>query len=278
MDAWRKLMAARLSAAPTPTAEIDKAGRDFRAYTDHALELAAAVNRGETIPEDKLGNALDNARAWAEYFGPNGPVRQGLPATTSAQAYVDAVARVSQNQRVAQQWVDYFTPLWEARSSSRNDTARDEQECLRRAAQAEETLSQRQLSYALNSSSLSSQQIQGYIQELNDLFAEVNTRLRDAKTDVCAQRLQEVINKIMSVLATLRSAYNSRFSYEGFLRQQGRLPLAGGGIPTGRPGPGSPEWTAAAMGLNCYWCGFYLNRSLPPGQICPNCGRFPQPR
>jgi hypothetical protein len=278
MGAWKELTAAKLPAAPTPTAEIDKAGQEFHAYTAHALELDAAVNRGETVPEDKLGNALDTARAWAEYFGPNGPLRQGLPASTTAQAYVDALARVSQNQRVAQQWVDYFTPLWEARSSSRNETARDEQECLRRAAQAEETLSQRQLSYALNSSSLSSQQIQGYIQELNDLFAEVNTRLRDAKTDVCAQRLQEVINKIMSVLATLRSAYNSRFSYEGFLRQQGRLPLAGGGIPTGRPGPGSPEWTAAAMGLNCYWCGFYLNRSLPPGQICPNCGRFPQPR
>jgi hypothetical protein len=277
MDAWRKLMAAKLSAAPTPTAEIDKAGRDFRAYTDHALELAAAVNRGETIPEDKLGNALDNARAWAEYFGPNGPVRQGLPATTSAQAYVDAVARVSQNQRVAQQWVDYFTPLWEARSSSRNDTARDEQECLRRAKQAEETVNQRQMSYALNSSSLSSQQIQGYIQELNDLLAQVDTWRTAAKTDLCRRRLQEVSNKITSVTATLRFAANSRGTYEGVMGQPGRLPPTGGGIPTGRPGPGSPEWMEAVMGLKCYWCGFNLNRSLFPGQICPNCGRLPQP-
>lgn len=184
---------------------------------------------------------------------------------------------MSQQQRVAQQWVEYFTPLWEVRSSAKNELAQDEQQCLQRAAQAEQTLDQQQMSYALNSSSLSSQQIQGYIQNLNNLFAEVNSWVRAARTDPCAQRLQEVIQKIMSALETLRSAYNSRFSYENFLRQQGRLPPAGGGMATGRPGPGSPQWTAAIMGLNCYWCGFYLNRSLPPGQICPNCGRFPQP-
>ena len=276
-DSWKKLTALGFRSAPTPATEINNAATEFNVYTSRALELEAAINRGEAVPSEKIGNALDNARAWTEYFGPDGPLRRGFPASTAAQEYVDALARVSQQQRVAQQWVEYFTPLWEARSSSQNELARDEQQCLQNAAQAEQILNQRQMSFALNSSSLSSQQIQGYIQDLNNLFAEVNTWVRAARTDPCARRLQEVIQKIMSVLETLRSAYNSRFSYENFLRQQGRLPPAGGGIPTGRPGPGSPEWTAAIMGLNCYWCGFYLNRSLPPGQICPNCGRFPQP-
>jgi hypothetical protein len=217
-DGWKKLTGFGFRSAPTPATEINNAATEFNAYTSHALELEAAINRGEAVPSEKIGNALDNARAWTEYFGPDGPLRRGLPASTAAQEYVDALARVSQQQRVAQQWVEYFTPLWDARSSSQNELARDEQQCLQKAAQAEQILNQRQMSFAL-----------------------------------------------------------SRFSYENFLRQQGRLPPAGGGIPTGRPGPGSPEWTAATMGLNCYWCGFYLNRSLPPGQICPNCGRFPQP-
>ena len=264
-------------AAPAPATEIDNAAGEFNAYTSQSQELAAAINRGEAVPDEKIGSALDKARAWTEYFGPNGPLRQGFTASTAAQEYVDALARVSQLERTAQAWVEYLTPLWEARSSSQNELAQDEQQCLQEAARAEQTLDQQQMSYALNSSSLSSQQIQGYIQNLNNLFAEVNSWLRVARSDACAQRLQEVINKIMSALETLRFAYNSRVSYEIFLRQEGRLPPAGGGIATGRPGPGSPEWTAAAMGLNCYWCGFYLNRSLPPGQVCPNCGRFPQP-
>lgn len=277
MDAWKELMASKLPTAPTPATEINNAGKEFQLYTSHALELEAAINRGEAVPDNKIGNALDNARAWAEYFGPNGPAGRGFPASTAAQGYVNALAWVSQQQRVAQQWVEYFTPLWEARSSSQNELARDEQQCLQQADQAEQTLNQRQMSFTLNSSSLSSQQIQVYIQELNNLFAEVNTWVRAATGDACAKRLQEVIQKILSALEILRSAYNSRFLYENSLGQQGRLPPAGGGIPAGRPGPGSPQWTAAIMGLNCYWCGFYLNRSLAPGQVCPNCGRFPQP-
>jgi hypothetical protein len=277
LDTWKKLLALKLPTAPPPATEIDNAAKEFNVYTSHALELEAAINRGEAIPDDKIGNALDNARAWAEYFGPNGPLHQGSPASTAAQGYVDALARMSQQQRIAQQWVDYFMPLWEVRSSSRNELARDERQCLQRAAQAEQTLSQRQMSYALSANSISSQQIQGYIQELNNLSAEVNTWIAAARGTACRQRLQEVIQKITSALETFRFSYNSRASYENFWRQRGQLPPVGGGMPTGRPGPGSPEWTAASMGLNCYWCGFYLNRSLARGQICPNCGRFPQP-
>jgi hypothetical protein len=72
---------------PTPAAEIDNAATEFKAYTSHALELQAAINRGEAVPDDKIGNALDNARAWAEYFGPNGPLHRGFPAATAAQGY-----------------------------------------------------------------------------------------------------------------------------------------------------------------------------------------------
>jgi hypothetical protein len=275
-DALKRL-SAQLLAASTPATKINNAAKEFNVYTSHAMELEAAINRGEAVPDDKVGNALDNARAWAEYFGPNGPLRGEFPASASAQGYVDALARVSKLQRVAQQWVEYFTPLWEVRSSSRNERARDEQQCLQRAAQAEQTLKQWQLSYALNANSLSSQQIQGYIQEVNNLFAEVNTWIAAARGAACRQRLQEVIQKITSALETFRFSYNNRIKYENFWRQRGQLPPGGGGIPTGRPGPGSPQWTAASMGLNCYWCGIYLNRSLPPGQICPNCGRFPRP-
>ena len=211
-----------MPAAPTPATEINNAAKEFSVYTSHAMELEAAINRGEAVPDDKIGNALDNARAWAEYFGPNGPLRRGFPASTAAKGHVDALARVSQQQRVAQQWVEYFTPLWEVRSSSRKELARDEQQCLQRAAQAEQTLKQRQISYALNANSLSSQQIQGYIQELNNLFAEVNTWIAAAQGAACRQRLQEVIQKITSALETFRFSYESRASYENFWRQRGQ--------------------------------------------------------
>src|SRR5277367_362916 len=101
------MLASELPTAPTPGAEIDKAAKEFNVYTTHALEIDAAINRGEAVPDDKIGTALDTARAWAEYFGPHGPLRQGFPASTDAQGYVDAIARVSQQQRIAQQWVDY---------------------------------------------------------------------------------------------------------------------------------------------------------------------------
>ena len=276
-DAWKKLLALRLQTAQAPATGIDKAAKEFNEYTSQAMELEAAVKRGEAVPSEKIRSALDRARAWAEYFGPNGPLRQEIPASATAQEYVDAAARVSQLQRVAEQWVEYFTPLWGTRASSGSDLVRDEQQCLQWATQAEQTLNQRQMSYALNSSSLSSGQIQAYIQETNDLLAEVTTRIAAAKGVACRQRLEGVRQRITRNLDTFRQAYGSRASYENFLRQQGRLPPLGGGIPTGRPGPNSPEWTAAVMGLNCYWCGFNLNRSLPVGQICPNCGRFPQP-
>ena len=95
---------------------------------------------------------------------------------------------------------------------------------MQRAAEAEQTLKKRQTSYALNANSLSSQQIQGYIYEVNDLFAEVNTWLAAARGAACRKRLQEVIEKIKSALETFRASYKSRAEWERFWFQRGQLP------------------------------------------------------
>ncbi len=116
-----------------------------------------------------------------DYFGPHGPLCRGFPASIPPQVYVDALARVGQLQRLAEQWVGYFKPLWEKRSSSEQGLAQDEEGCLQRAAQAEQMVKQRQMSFTLNSSNLSSQQMQGYIQELNDLLATVHGWIATAK-------------------------------------------------------------------------------------------------
>jgi hypothetical protein len=259
------------------TAEIDSARSEFGAFTSHATELEAAINRGEAVSDSQIGGALDNARAWVEYFGPHGPLCRGFPASTPAAVYVDAMARVGQLQRVAQQWAGYFAPLWEQRSSERQSSAGDEQECLQRAAQTEQAVTQRQMSFTLNSSSLSSQQMEGYIHELNDLLAQVQGWQAQARGPACSQRLATLIQKITSVLQTFRYSCDSRRSFEAFQRQQGWLPPPGGGFPAGRPGPGSPEWYTAITGMNCYWCGQNLSGFPQPVVTCPRCGRFPQP-
>lgn len=45
-----------------------------------------------------------------------------------------------------------------------------------------------------------------------------------------------------------------------------------------RPGPGSPEWYQAEMGMNCYWCGHSLTGWPQPVVRCPYCGLIPTPR
>jgi hypothetical protein len=261
-------------AALALSAEIDNAKKEFAVFVSAVAQLQAALERGAMVTDDQIGSALDKARAWVEYFGPEGPLCRGFPPSVPPQVFVDARARVGQLQRSAQQCVDYLTPMWEKRSLSQQRLAREEEECLQRIAQAEQLVKQRQVSFALNSSSLSSGQMESYIQELNNLLAATSTW---SATGACAQRKQALVQQISSVLSTFRYSQHNRGSFEQFQRQQGTLPSFGGAAATGRPGPGSPEWFSGIMGWNCYWCQRDL-RGLPhPVAICPNCGRFPQP-
>jgi hypothetical protein len=302
-DAWNKLvklnrmmirqsgltlptLSAQQSPEPAPgapptvlalAAEIDNAKQQFSTFTSQATALKTSIGRGEAVTDEQIGSALDKARAWVDYFGPHGPLCRGFPASIPPQVYVDALARVGQLQRLAEQWVGYFNPLWEKRSSSEQGLAQDEEGCLQRAAQAEQMVKQRQMSFTLNSSNLSSQQMQGYIQELNDLLATVHGWIATAKGPACARRLEGLSQQINSVLGNFRYSYNSKRAFEEFQRQQGLLPPSGGPIRTGRPGPGSPEWYTAITGMNCYWCGQDFGGLPKPVITCPHCGRFPQP-
>lgn len=255
------------------SAEIDNAKKEFTVFVSTVAQLQAALERGAVVTDDQIGGALDKARAWVEYLGPDGPLCRGFPPSIPPQVFVDARARVGQLQRSAQQCVDYLKPMWEKRSLSQQKLAREEEECLRRIAQAEQLVKQRQVSFA--SSSLSSGQMETHIQELNNLLAAISTW---PATGACTQRKQALVQQIRSVLNTFRYSQHNRGTFEQFQRQQRMLPPFGGGAATGRPGPGSPEWFSGIMGWNCYWCRQDL-RGLPqPVAICPKCGRFPQPR
>ena len=59
--------------------------------------------------------------------------------------------------------------------------------------------------------------------------------------------------------------------------QAGRSKVAETPSVGGQPGPGSPEWYQAEMGMNCYWCHWSLTGLPQPVVTCPNCGRFPKP-
>ena len=185
-------------------AEIDNAKQQFSTFTSQVTALKTSIARGEAVTDEQIGIALDKARAWVDYFGPHGPLCRGFPASIPPQVYVDALARVGQLQRLAEQWVGYFKPLWEKRSSSEQGLAQDEEGCLQRAAQAEQMVKQRQMSFTLNSSNLSSQQMQGYIQELNDLLATVHGWIATAKGPACARRLEGLSQQINSVLGNFR--------------------------------------------------------------------------
>ncbi len=263
-------------AVPAVSAEIANANEHFNVFTAQARELESSIARNETVTSDQIGNLLDNARAWVDYFGPDGPLWRGFPPSVSPQVYVDAHARVSQLQRVAQQWVDYLQPLWEKGASVSQDRARQEEDCLRQVSQAEATVRQRQVSFSLNSASLSPAQMQSYIQELNDILATAQGWAATAPTAACSQRIQQLIAQIANVQSTFDFTLRSRSAYGGPL--PGALPPSGWSAGSGRPGPGSPEWFQGITGMNCYWCGQSLTGLPAPVVVCPNCGRFPEPQ
>lgn len=79
---------------------------------------------------------------------------------------------------------------------------------------------QRELPFANNSSSMSSEQMQGFIQELTDFRATVSCWLVEAKGAACRQRLQTLIQKIDWVLGEFNHFLDSKIKFEGFQRQQ----------------------------------------------------------
>lgn len=202
------------------TEEINKASREFGAFTSHATALINSMSHGEAVTDDQIGSALDQARAWVDYFGPQGPLCVGVPASTPSHVYVDVRARIGQLQRQAQQCVDYLEPLWEKRSSVQRNLARDEEECLQRVAQTEQLVKQRQESFTSNSSSMSPQQMQVFIQQFNDLRATVSCWLAEAKGQACTQRLQQLIQRIDWLQGEFKHFHHTQEVREQFQRQQ----------------------------------------------------------
>jgi hypothetical protein len=263
-------------AVPAVSAEIEHARDQFHAFTEEARALEARVDRGEGVISGEIGAALDKARGWVEYLGPAGPLRRGFPPSTDAQVYVDALARIGEVQRVAEQWVGYLAPLWERISAAPQAQARAEAECLQRVATAEKTFSERRFAFTLSSGSMAPQQIEERIREMNDLLASVRT-LAAGASGACYERANFLAGKIeKSLREEFEFTLGSRRSWYTFQVQQGRIG-PGGGPGSGRPGPGSPEWFQGAMGMNCYWCGSSLAGLPAPVYLCPRCGRFPQP-
>ena len=155
----------------------------------------------------------------------------------------------------------------------------DETPSLRALDAEEQALSARLNFFSLSVERASADQIQAYVNELNEFLGRflayrpaANSLLAQGHPAV-SQRLEGLIQRAQYNLETYQFAERSRRAFEAFQRSQGQTPSAG----AGRPGPGSPEWFAAVMGMNCYWCGWDLTGYPKPVAICPRCGRIPTP-
>lgn len=267
-------------AVPALTAEIEQARDQFRALTVELSALEGRLDRGEPVAAEEIGGALDKARAWVEYLGPSGPLRRGFPPFTPPTVYIDALARISELQRVAQQWVDALAPRWQRISSAPQAHADAEQQCLELVARAEQSFSTCSTSFTLSSSGMSSAQIEERLREVDQLLASVRT-LAAGATGECRSRADALVARIEGSRAEVfEFTLRSRRAWEDFQRQQGGTAGSGGAAGaggTGRPGPGSPEWYAAVSGMNCYWCGWSFVGLPQPVFRCPHCGMFPEP-
>jgi hypothetical protein len=132
-----------------------------------------------------------------------------------------------------------------------------------------------------SSSNASSQQIKGYIDELNSFLGRFlawrpsAARLKLEGHEAFSQKLEGLIERIQYNLQTYNHTYSSRSAFERFQHQQ--TSAAWPGAPYGVPSSGGPERFQALMGMRCYWCGRDLGGLPQPVAICPRCGRFPTP-
>jgi hypothetical protein len=158
---------------PAMTAEIEQAREQFCALTVELGALEGRLEREESVGAAEIGAALDKARAWVEYLGLAGPLRRGFPPFMPTSIYIDALARISELERVAQQWVDVLSARWERIFAAPQAQARVEQQCLEQVARAEQAFGERRSSFSRNSSTMSSAQIEGSIRDVNDLLASL---------------------------------------------------------------------------------------------------------
>jgi hypothetical protein len=157
----------------------------------------------------------------------------------------------------------------------------EEQSLLAKLDAEEVDLNARLNFFGLSSSNASSQQIKGYIDELNSFLGRFlawrpsAARLKLEGHEAFSQKLEGLIERIQYNLQTYNHTYSSRSAFERFQHQQ--TSAAWPGAPYGVPSSGGPERFQALMGMRCYWCGGNLGGLPQPVAICPHCGRFPTP-
>jgi hypothetical protein len=267
---------------PDPGVLVENVKSSLSEYNGEAERVKQQLDAGVPIAPDRIGAALDKARSWVQYLAPGGPLSASFPAHLPTPVYVDLLAQVNALQRRAQQWVDYFEPIWQRHSTLESTAAHDEQACLAQIAHANQIVDQRSNSFYMNSGSMTSLQMQGYVNDMNDLLATFDT-WRSATNQLLAsghpapsQALERLVARAQDKLQMFRQSCHNKEVFENFQRQQGQFPPLGPAYG-GRPGPGSPEWFDGVTGRRCYWCGWDLAGLPVPVVTCPNCGRFPQP-
>jgi hypothetical protein len=247
-------------------AEIDRARREFSTFASVAGRLKATLGRGGAVSDQQIVDAFDKAGAWVAYLGPGGPLCRGFRASTASDVYTEALARIGQLQRLAQQWDDYFKPLRGERPVQQG-LARDEEECLQLVAQAEQVFRQRQVSFTLNSGQLSSRQVQDFLQRLNAFYATVLGWRAAATGPSCSRRLEELVRQIEQLQGTAGLVFKNRNAFEAFDVSQLEQHIRGAR-------PSTPEWLyMRTKSMSCGWCGQDFHDLPQPVGICPRCGR-----
>jgi hypothetical protein len=162
-----------------------------------------------------------------------------------------------------------------------NDPSQNEPSSLATLNAEEQALQARLVFFSTSSGGASSEQIHGYIEELNTFLgrflayrATANDLLSSGRP-AYSQKLDWLIQSVQYNISTYKFTYRSRLAFE---QAMGRPPFQTLPPPSAAdPGPGSPEWFMAVMGKRCYHCGQDLIGLPYPVKICPRCGRFPTP-
>ena len=267
-------------AQPDAGSLIDGVRASLTDFDREARGVKQQLDAGAQVAPDTVGSALDKARSWVQYLAPGGPLSASFPTHLPTPVYLGLLTQVNGLQRLAQQWVDYFEPIWQRHSTMAASLANDERACLAQIAHAEAIVGQRRQSFYSNSATMGSAQMQMYVNQMNDLLAAFGT-WRTAADDLRAsgraapsQALDRLVARAQETLQMFQQSCHNRQRFEGSMGQPGPFAPPGVGYG-GRPGPGSPEWYEGMMGMRCYWCGWDLGGR--PVTTCPNCGRFPQP-
>jgi hypothetical protein len=201
-------------------ARIEEAKSQITVFTSTASALERDLSIGSLGADDRVGPALDQARAWVTYLSPDGPLVAGIPPqapTTVAMGYLTQIAGF---RRIAQQWVEYFETAWNQKSTARQNALQEEQACLHRIQEGEQAVNSQTMAFTMNSSNVSSYQMQYSINELNALLATLQSwrpeanRLLAAGYGTCSPRLEQLIQRLQSQLQLFRSMGASKRAFE----------------------------------------------------------------